>query len=193
MSYFVFLGCRKRMGKDVVADRLIGKLNYEYGYDARKESCISYGRKFVNDLLPQFDIQDAKDKPFAHYNDKTYRETVIGVVDSILKCDQLAFSRHLASKNDDAIYIVPDCRRTIEGDYFRENLKENCMFIQVVRPDIEVDENAYGEGDMDNFGWDHIIDNNGTLDDLNTKSDKLVELIHSNIEKVKRLGEKQYV
>ena len=185
------------MGKDVVADVLISRLMGNM-HSIDKESCIGYARKFVEDLLPAFENSDAKDSPMRKYNDRTYRDTVIGVVDSILKCDQLALSRHLVSlnnPNDTNIYVIPDCRRKIEGDFFRENLGDNAMFVKVERPSIAIDSNAYGEGDMDDFDWDYTIVNDGTVLELMHKAEDLSnivdEIVQNKLEQ--QIGEKQYV
>ena len=189
MSYFIFLGCRKRTGKDVVADRLIDNLN-SLGIPTKKESCIGYARNFVNDLLPDFAVKDEKDNPYEYYNNRTERETIIGVVDSILKCDELAFLKQLVNRNnpiDETVYIIPDCRRMIEGKYAREHLEENSYFVNVERSNTKVDYRAYGEGDMDDFDCDYFIDNNGSLGELILNADILTDIIFEKAPKGTRI------
>lgn len=179
MSYYIFLGCRKRQGKDVFADYLFSGLS-SFGYTTIKESCVGYARKFVEELLPEFNRHIEKDSNLPIYNNRSYRDTVISVIDSILKCDSLAFSKYLisSSSNDKkTIYIIPDCRRLSEVDYYKSVIGNRSMFINVIRPNIIIDNNAYGEGDLDNYRWDHVIMNDGTMLDLEKKANDIINII----------------
>lgn len=192
MANFIFIGCRKRQGKDVVADYLMNGLNLKHDYLAFKGSCIEYGRNFVEDLLPSFSRHDAKDEGVEEYNNRTYRETVISVVDAVLKCDKLAFAKHLvenATDKDEVIYIIPDCRRLEEVEYFKSALGDKAFFVNVVRPGIEIDTNAYGEGSLDDYDWDHVVHNDGTLKELKSKTDDLINIIHERLQKTNKAKE----
>lgn len=186
MSYFIFIGCRKRVGKDVVADYISEELSIR-GYNPIKESCVGYARKFVEELLPEFDRHSQKDEGISEYNNRNYRNTLISVIDPILKCDQLAFSRHFVNNYVDdknIVYIIPDCRRLSEASFYRKELKDKSIFVNVTRPSQLIDYTAYGEGDIDSYDWDYTIINDDTLDSLKKKTDGLINIIVENVKKV---------
>lgn len=186
MSHFIFLGCRKQVGKDVVADYLIRRLS-DFGFNPIKESCVGYARRFVEELLPKFNRHSKKDDGIEEYNNNDYRNTLIRVIDPILKCDPLAFSRHLVNNHlgtNNTVYVIPDCRRLSEVEFYKKELGQNVSFINITRPSIVLDPNAYGEGDIDSYDWDYTITNDTTLETLNKKTEVLINII---VEKINRL------
>jgi hypothetical protein len=130
----------------------------------KKMSCIQQAREMMNILFPDLH-KDAVNK------DK-YRETIINIVDSCLKVDELCFAKDLFNRYilDTSTFIVPDLRRKCEMDYFKNKLPSNTKFILVENPRIEkVD--SYGEGSIDDYNlWDYVVSNNGSLENLNEKA-----------------------
>ena len=192
--FFIFIGCRKRTGKDTVAKMLLeyGRAN---GIDIFKESCISHARRTMIDLIPQLKNTDDKDKKTI--NGRSYREILIKLVDPILKIDELAFAKNLLKSieefheenfRDFQVFVVPDIRRKSEVDFFRNQLKDKSYFVCVDK-NIQKDNNAYGEGFLDDYNWDMIINNNGTLEDLEKSVIPLINIIHdtNELQKTKNL------
>jgi hypothetical protein len=77
------------------------------------------------------------------------------------------------------IVIIPDCRFVNEIEKMRANF--DTTLIRIVRPDFdnglsEIQKQHLSETALDNFEFDHIIYNTGSLEDLKNKLSKL-ELI----------------
>ena len=85
--------------------------------------------------------------------------------------------------NKNTIVIVESFREKVNYDYFcsllDEGLIDNITTIRVVRPffnaikDREL-ENHVSESDVDNFNFDYVIKNSGTVKELYEKLEKLV-------------------
>lgn len=77
------------------------------------------------------------------------------------------------------VVIIPDCRFVNEIEKMRANF--DTTLIRVIRPDFdnglsEIQKQHPSETALDNFDFDHIIYNTGSLEDLKNKLSKL-ELI----------------
>ena len=158
----IMIGARKRQGKDTFADMLKNHLLRP----SKKMSCIQHARETMVKLFPILSMsKDTDDK------DK-YRETIISIVDACLKTQELCFAIDLHNRYQlqSDIFIVPDLRRKCEMDFFKGYLKEEAIFILVDNPRLEkVD--SYGEGSIDDHElWDYVVENNGTLEDLESKA-----------------------
>jgi hypothetical protein len=164
---FIAIGNRKRMGKDTFADMLSRHLYTK----TKKMSCIQYARDMVSDLFPV--LACAKDSDEKEHQ---YRDLIISIVDSCLKVNEKCFAVDLHNRynlnkvSQNKTFIVPDLRRRCEMDFFREHLPNESVFILVENPRVEkVD--SYGEGSIDDhYLWDYVVENNGSLEDLNNKA-----------------------
>jgi hypothetical protein len=77
------------------------------------------------------------------------------------------------------VVIIPDCRFVNEIEKMRANF--DTTLIRIVRPDFnnglsEIQKQHLSETALDNFEFDHIVYNTGSLEDLKNKLSKL-ELI----------------
>lgn len=77
------------------------------------------------------------------------------------------------------VVIIPDCRFVNEIEKMRANF--DTTLIRVIRPDFdnglsEIQKQHLSETALDNFDFDHIVYNTGSLEDLKNKLSKL-ELI----------------
>ena len=88
--------------------------------------------------------------------------------------------------NKNTIAIVESFREKVNYDYFCSLLDEGIIdkitTIRVIRPDFNAIqdrelENHVSESDVDNFEFDYVIENNGTIEELYEKLDGLVENI----------------
>jgi len=192
---FVFLGCRKRSGKDTVAD-----IVRDHYYLKRKNipevhtyklSCIQYARQAMKDLVPEMIDGSGKDENLV--NGRNYRETIIGMVDPFLKVDELCFSKNLLKHCDgilkeirgytDAlqVFLVPDLRRKSEADFFKEQLGTKSIMVLVNRDTTIPDPSAYAEGSLDDYKWDLVINNNSCLENLHDSTYSLINMIDGRI------------
>jgi len=85
--------------------------------------------------------------------------------------------------NKDTIAIVESFREKVNYDYFcsllDEGLIDNITTIRVIRPDFNAIqdrdmENHVSESDVDDFEFDYVIKNSGTIDELYEKLEKLI-------------------
>jgi len=185
-SFFIFLGCRKRCGKDTVANMLFDHYRQKDELcSVKKVSCVQYVRNIVNDLLPELKDTDNKDK--GTVNGRSYRETMVGLVDSLLKVDELCLSKNLIKEcrnyvdresshcRDKYVFIVPDLRRSTEVEFFKSSLN-NYIFVNVDRKSV-ITEGSYAEGSLDDYAWNYIIDNNKDLNHLEKEVNLLINII----------------
>ena len=103
------------------------------------------------------------------------------------------YSHHMARRvwerdirpysNKDTIAIVESFREKVNYDYFcillDEGIIDKITTIRVIRPDFNAIqdkdmENHVSESDVDNFKFDYIIENSGTIEELYVKLDGLV-------------------
>lgn len=74
------------------------------------------------------------------------------------------------------VVIIPDCRFVNEIEKMRTNF--DTTLIRIVRPDFdnglsEIQKQHLSETALDNFEFDHIVYNTGSLEDLKNKLSKL--------------------
>jgi|SaaInlStandDraft_1057018.scaffolds.fasta_scaffold27537_2 hypothetical protein len=165
MALLIQISCRKRTGKTTFANMLIPQFE-KSGFKTIHTSFVEPARKYVAKVFP--------DCPDTDENKDEYREKMIAICKATLDIDELAFTKSLVElvKNtpDDTIIFAPDLRRRCEYDYVQEQLVDESITIRIDRGEIPK-ENSFGEGDMDDDNlYDMIIDNNGTLEELNLRS-----------------------
>jgi hypothetical protein len=165
-----FIGARKRTGKDTFV----------------KYSCIEEARHITDRLFPNFETQGSKkDTPVEEYNNKTYRQTVIDIVDVCLKTDPYCFSKNLVRMHKafpDKFFIVSDLRRKEEMDFYKEELDhKDRLFFLIENPSVPKEE-SYGEGSIDDHElWDAVIYNDSTLSQLERIAKRIAEDIQHQI------------
>jgi hypothetical protein len=73
----------------------------------------------------------------------------------------------------DVSYVVTDMRRIQEYDYCKKN---GWITVRIDRPDrpIDRDPNDISEVDLDGIVFDHVIVNDGTVEDLYSKLDMII-------------------
>lgn len=158
----IAIGARKRTGKGTVAKLL--KAYSKNPLAIIDYSFIQLGRDYVRKLLPDL-VENEENRK------EEYRQVMIDVVKPILDVDSLAYTKELVTMVNDtnAIFIASDLRRLCEYEYCKEHLSNMCKFILVENPRIEKVE-SYGEGSIDDHSlWDVVINNDGTLKDLEYK------------------------
>ena len=171
MGKLISIGCRARVGKDTIANFIIPILEKNQKYVIHRTSFVKKARDYVADMFPNLkDTDESKDE---------YREAMISVVKGTLAIDELAFTKDLVKQvkesPDNNIFIVPDLRRFSEYKYCKDHLSDDMFTIRVDRGE-KVD--MFGEGDMDDDKfYDLIIDNNGTLEELEEKSKDIVNTL----------------
>ena len=74
------------------------------------------------------------------------------------------------------VVIIPDCRFVNEIEKMRANF--DTTLIRIIRPDFdnglsEIQKQHLSETALDNFDFDHIVYNTGSLEDLKNKLSKL--------------------
>jgi len=84
--------------------------------------------------------------------------------------------------NKDTIAIVESFRELVNYDYFNmllnEELIDNILTIRVVRPNFnDIQDNEFeqhvSESDLDDFDFDYVVENDGTIEDLGNKIERM--------------------
>lgn len=170
----VIMLCGKaRSGKDTLADYLINGLK-------NKKVCriqISQYIKYYAMKYFGWDGQDAT-KPRDLFN-KLGTEIIRNKIDQNFHINRLLEDIEVLSYFYDT-FIVSDVRFPIEIEKVKEKYN-NVITIKVQRESNELTENQkkeISETALDNYtDYDYFIDNNGTLEDLETKAKDLIEKI----------------
>lgn len=69
-------------------------------------------------------------------------------------------------------FICDDTRFLNEANFYKEL---GFIMVKVVKPDVPIVRNHASEGELDDFEFDYTIVNNGTIEDLHNKIDKLLQ------------------
>lgn len=123
----------------------IAKSNF--GWDGEK---TDDARKFLSEMK----------RIWTEYNDGPF----LNIVNKI--------SKHQSKLNDydrdDFIYFI-HCREPQEIQKFVNKYEDKCITVLIKRDDRDVPDND-SDKNVDNFHYDYIIDNNGTINDLEKTS-----------------------
>ena len=175
MALLIGIGARKRTGKDTFANYMTPWL-LKANKLVKKISFVEPARRYVKEVFP--------DCPDTDENKEEYRKRMIAVCKATLDIDPLAYTKSLVTEvkklPNDCIVFAPDLRRRSEYDYVKKHLPDQFISIRVDRGEIDK-EASFGEGDMDDDKlYDILIDNNGTLEELNFKAQMIyLELMDS--------------
>ena len=145
--------CRIRSTIDKIKD-----IAYRAGWNGEK---TPEARKMLSDL---------KDL-FTKFNDLPYRDIIshIGYYEAEL-ADYGVFHEH-------ALFFV-DSREPEEIERFKQTLDAKTLLIR--RAAVEDAEfSNHADANVNNYNYDYIIDNNGTIDDLLKEAQRFIDLIFS--------------
>lgn len=124
-----------------------------------------------------------------------YRKEMIKWGEEIRNKDHGYFCRaaiELFEAKKKPIWIVSDIRRRTDILWFSETFKDAVITYRIVASDdvrksrgwvfTEGIDNAESECDLDTVdSWDHIVENNGNLDDLKSKVDSVVNVVNEKL------------
>lgn len=171
MKIIAISGKRQR-GKDTAAkilnELIPGSKIVRWADKLKEASAIILGCK-----ASDFESEAFKQKKIGGiYGDMTYREFLIKfgteagrVVNPLIWIDTLQRN----SKPED-IYIIPDTRFLNEAQYTDHN--EDNLLLRLERRDVDEDGvpeyvlKSSSECELDDYGFRHVIHNNGTIEDL---------------------------
>ena len=125
------------------------------GWDGRK---TPEARKMLSDL---------KDL-FTKFNDMPFRDIALHIK---------YFEHELGQygvESEKAVFFI-DSREPEEITRFKKELGALTLLIQ--RPGIATEQSNHSDANVENFEYDYIINNDGTMDDLKTKAEDFLNLI----------------
>ena len=164
-----FPGCGKTTFENICQEILGPYCQSRSTVDKIKELAIAGGwdgdktpraRKFLSDL---------KDL-FTEFND-------MPVNDIKLHAQRFEFELSQYGVGDQRAVFFVDSREPAELSRFRHEM--NAIII-LVRRDMEpLEISNHADADVEHFGYDYVIDNNGTIDDLREKAVEFLNLIFS--------------
>jgi hypothetical protein len=193
MTNIIGLGHEKRRGKDAVASFLredYGFITYSFTLDGDLHACC-----MALDPIVNVQVATGSDEPIIlRYSEAvnalgyelakdTYPEIVrilqrmgTEVGRNIIGPPTIWIDRALAKCNDpDALYVFTNVRYPNEADAIR---RAGGFIVEVERPGAPTfDEditNHSSDRALDGYNWDYTIVNDGTLDDLRTKTTEMV-------------------
>ena len=175
----------KRSGKDTIADFMVKKYNYE-------KICIAEPLKEVCKIL--FDLSDdmlngsSKEEPLQKWHGKTPRQLLQFMGTEVMQYKMREFMPecnrnfwidkicHKIKSNPNQKFIIPDLRFMHEFDALEKQIgKENIMFINVIKPDLDENDTHESEFDWKKINTPHKIYNSNTIDHLYTELDALIK------------------
>ena len=118
-------------------------LKNNFGWNGEK---TNKSRKFLSELK----------RIWTEYNNGPF-------LDIVNKISKNQFKLNDYDKND-FIYFI-HCREPQEIEKFVNEYKDNCITVLLKRENINIPDND-SDKNVNNFNYDYIIDNNGTIDDL---------------------------
>ena len=184
------LSGKKQSGKDTAAKYLIGNFNfYRIGLaDELKKDCakILYSCFAINVSSQSFESEVLKSQiiDIEHNTKKcTYRkflqyygtEFIRNLFDDSywakIVCEKIRIYR-----NEDN-FVIPDFRFQNEYDTIYNEFKDKYQIIPVlIQRDVKTDQDSShsSENSLEEFLFDHVIDNNGTIKELHEKIDNIM-------------------
>ena len=156
-------------GKDTVANILCGQFSHVHGSFAFADSLKIDTANTYHLPLNWFYERQFKDSPIAKHNGATPRQLLLETARIAREMDINVYSRRVVTKIDDLFRIYPKARAVVisdwryqrEYDHVRESFDTNIVRIRVVRNNVSADEQ-----DLANEPMDIILDNSGTLQEL---------------------------
>lgn len=182
--YIIALGHQKHVGKDtsahIIRDQLL-LLNDDidivirgFAYEL-KRTCHSLFLSYGLESLEYYERNPSlKDKPLP-YIGKTPRDIYIEVGNKLREVQSDVWVRLLLNKCSSDILIIPDLRYHNEVDHI---LQYNNTLIKVINPHIEHMSDIADDNLLNFTGWNHIINNNGTIKELEEQIKPTTEKIY---------------
>ena len=176
---------RKRTGKDTVADYITEQVG------AKKLACAAPLKRIVCAMfgIHQVQLDVWKNEKYKFFAESPSGERVLMDCDfrSVLADGGVAMKEELGTdfftkcahkemlESGEGVFVVPDMRMKEEHEWF---LRAPCdtTFIKIVR-NVKKDSNSahITETEVDMLGADIVIYNNGTLDELYAKIDRIIK------------------
>jgi len=151
--------CRAIMGPFCQMRSTVDKvksLAFRAGWDGKK---TPEARKLLSDLK----------KLFVEFNDMPFND-----IKSHIAYFQSDLERY-GVENDKALFLV-DSREPEEIQRFKDELGAITVFVQRAEHENEVESND-SDANVDNFEYDYVIENDGTIADLHERAREFVNLI----------------
>jgi len=189
MIKLIGISGKARAGKDTVCDMMIKELDNSLRYamaDPIKASL--FGMLGITTMTEQTNLMQAKEEPIpwlGHSPRALLQEIGGGLRESLSRdiwirflerfCEEFVAMESLYINKDDhpPIYvIVPDIRYNNEAEYIKEN---DGIIIRVNNPTCPAVRKHSSEAGVSIRYVDHIIDNDGTLEELEEKVKQLLK------------------
>lgn len=171
MYDFILLMGRKRVGKNTTGDRIQERIGYKtYGMarpikDALKELFL-FTEEQVDGSL--------KEEPDQRWNGlvpRTAMKTIYNDYVQSLGLSVTFFAKHMLLKHPEKKLIITDCRSPMVAEYLK--IGHKCYVIKIERDSVEKD-NHISETECEDYkGYDVLIKNNGTIEELYAQIDSL--------------------
>lgn len=178
------IGGKARAGKDTFANFLYAELFTHERYlivsfaDAVKELCIDLFDLNYDQMYG--DKKEVKDFRFAKtkYGYWTPREIMQEIGETIRKIDHLYWVRKFEEKiGKETNVIIPAVRHIVEAGYVVRKEGILLRIDRTERDEIHRPDDSSETG-LDKWkGWDEIITNDGSLEDLNNKAKKIAKRV----------------
>lgn len=153
--------CKAKLGPFCQIRSTIDKvksLAFRAGWDGKK---TPEARKLLSDLK----------KIFVEFNDMPFKDIQSHI--AYFKSDLERYG----VESDKALFLV-DSREPEEIDRFKHELGAITILIKRDKHENEVESND-SDANVDNYEYDYVIENNGTIADLNAKAVEFIDLIFS--------------
>lgn len=157
-----------RSGKDTFVS-----FCYEYGSIIQSYSTVDFVKKIakicgwdgVKDLKGRKFLSDLKDI-LTEYDDIPIKKIKEKILDLIRPIENLGY-------NTDRIIFFIHTREPEELQRFKDEFGAKTLLIQ--RPSVEdAEQSNHADKEVLNFNYDYVIDNDGTLEDLQKKADSFI-------------------
>lgn len=176
MKHIILIGHKKRMGKDTFASmlaKLIGGKIIRFADPMKQIIADTFN-------IPIIHLEDWKNEgdELMHTTGypQTYRDILQRFGSEAMKKQfgeeiwaDLATERIWDAAKTNDVIIVPDFRFTPELESIRwafHNKNTKIVTINIIRPGIETDDKHASETSLDSYKYDHVINNNGQVTDL---------------------------
>jgi len=192
-----FLG-KMRSGKSTCAEYIKKNYNYEEKFFAESlKYIIQYLFKFSDEQLYGNDKQKIDEywgisarQAMQYIGTNLFREQMDKLIPGISESFWITVLERELNKNKN--YVFSDCRMQNEIDFIKKFGNHGGIIVKIIRPQKEVEERDIlkedhtlshkTESNIDEVkGYDYVIINDGTKEDLYKKLDDLMLIITNNI------------
>jgi dephospho-CoA kinase len=192
LKYLITFSGVARSGKDTAVQYMLSACNdsKRYAYaDKLKEITIKSNKLLIqefNNFLTRHNIEDCYISDENFYENKTpiTRALIIGTAKTISKVKQNYFTEYTheqIKKDDHDFAVISDLRLLSEYNKIALDFQDR-KIVKVFIKNSRISANSLfykdnSEQEIFQMDFDHVIDNNGTLDDLDLKIQELVKKI----------------